>query len=197
MDIEDLKRNWQQLELRVNKAEFENRRLAERLCKNNATGIKHKLMARYRAMTIVCAISPLWIILFNMQMNVNAYLFAGYISFFVIMALATAYIWFWMANTDYMSMTVKDAIIATYKAEKLCKNHNWIGFVTGIPLLVFLMITISETGEYVIITGAWTGLIVGGLIGLYIRLRNRRLLREMRRMLEDELDDTDECSFNA
>lgn len=189
MDINKLKHDWQQLELRIDKIENENKRLAERLKKNSATGVKHRLTARYGRMTIICILSPIWMVLFDNTFNVDTSLYISYIVFFAIMSVTTGYVWWKLRNIDYMSMSVKDALIAVYNTEKLCKINNWIGYITGIPLIIFLMIYIYRLDQQPLIIGAWAGLIVGGSIGTYIRLKNRRLLKKMRQTLAEEISE--------
>lgn len=189
MDLDKLRQNWQQLELRIDKIELENKRLAERLKKNSATGIKHRLTSRYGRMTIICILAPLWMVLYDKTISTDIYLYISYIAFFVIMTIATGYVWWYLKSTDYMSMSVKDALIAVYKAEKLCKTHNWIGYITGLPLIAFLMIEIYQLGEQPLIIGAWAGVIIGGSIGTYIRIKNRRLLKTMKQTLIEEISE--------
>lgn len=189
MDLDKLKHDWQQLELRIDKIENENKRLAERLKKNSATGVKCRLTARYGRMTIICILSPIWMVLFDYTINVDTSLYISYVVFFAIMSVTTGYVWWKLRNIDYMSMSVKDALIAVYKTEILCKTHNRIGYITGFPLIIFLMIYIYQLDQQPLIIGAWIGLIIGGSLGTYIKIRNRQLLKKMKQTLAEEISE--------
>ena len=94
MDIDELKKQWQSMELRVEQLEKDNRRLMTRISRDRFAGLRGKLMARYRLMIIVCVISPVWMLLLEDVYGVGRVLNVYYASFFVITALANAYIYY-------------------------------------------------------------------------------------------------------
>ena len=85
-------------------------------------------------------------------------------------------------------MTVKEALISTYKLEKYQKTGTLIGISLAVPLLICFMVELYRLHEMYAFYGAWCGLVVGLLIGLRIRRRIKRDIKEMRAALNDELN---------
>lgn len=191
MELDELKKQWQQIELRIDKVEEANHRLAEKLKKNKATNAKQRLSRQFGMKLLICVVSPLWMILFASQVEVRTELFISYMVFFVIMTIAMAYVWNKLRTMNYMKMSIKEALIAVYDMERLYRLVGWIGIITGAPLIVFMMLEIYKLEISEVIYGAWAGLIVGTIVGLISKMRNRRLLKEMRQALEEEIGDDD------
>ena len=63
MDIDELKKQWQSMELRIEKLEEENHRLMSSISSNRVAGLRGRLLTRYCMMIIVCIISPVWLLL--------------------------------------------------------------------------------------------------------------------------------------
>lgn len=192
MDMEEMRRNWKKMELRINKIETENHRLVEQLKKSRACSAKRKLTIGNGVMTVFCAVSPLWIVLLSGMVDVSFALYLSYIIFFVIMTLVTGRVWLWLLKTDYMLMSVKEALICAYKTKRLNRDKELVGYLTGLPLIAFLMIEVYQMGIDELMVGAWIGLVIGGIVGICIRIRDNRLLKNMRQALEEEVfDDKD------
>ncbi len=192
MDIEEMKRNWQQMELRMDKIEEENQKLIARLKKNKAMGAKQRLMVSYFRMAIICIVSPVWIFLLEQEAYVGKILEIYYVLFFVALSAVNFYIWYFMKLNDYKTMSVKDALIKSYEIELLCKRGKLVGYILGLPLIVLLMCALYKAGIIEAFTGGCVGLIIGGAIGSIVNLKNKKMLREMRLALEEELAETDD-----
>ena len=111
------------------------------------------------------------------------------------MAISMAYVWNKLRTMNYMKMSIKEALIAVYDMERLYRRVGWIGIITGAPLIVFMLMEIHKLETPEVVYGAWVGLIVGAIVGLISKMRNRRLLKEMRQALEEEIGD-DENSIS-
>ncbi len=189
MDIDDLKLNWRKMELRMDRMEAESRRLAQMLRRNKATNTQQRLVNRYKVFTVICMLVPVWFLLMCESLNLSVALSVSYVAFFFVMTATSAYLWRSFSKVEYISLPIKDAIVESYKNERRVKVCNWIGYITGFPLIVFLMMEITALGIKPMIIGAWTGLVIGGAIGVITRIKMYRLMREMRRSLEEELRD--------
>ena len=189
MDIDELKKQWQSMELRVEQLEKDNRRLMTRISRDRFAGLRGKLMARYRLMIIVCVISPVWMLLLEDVYGVGRVLNVCYASFFVITALANAYIYYLFHKIDYSIMTVKEALTATTHLEITRYRLRMLGWLMVVPLLVMMFQAFYETGQDEVINGAWFGLILGAIVGTIFDLKTRRLIRQMRHTLTEELDE--------
>ena len=195
MELDELKKQWQQIELRIDKVEEANHRLTERLKKNKATNAKQRLTTQFGVKLLFCIISPLWMVLFASQVEVRTELYISYMVFFVIMAISMAYVWNKLRTMNYMKMSIKEALIAVYDMERLYRRVGWVGIITGAPLIVFMLMEIHKLEIPEAVYGAWVGLIVGAIVGLISKIRYRRLLKEMRQALEEEIGD-DENSIS-
>lgn len=189
MDIDELKKQWQSMELRVEQLEKDNRRLMTRISRDRFAGLRGKLMARYRLMIIVCVISPVWMLLLEDVYGVGRVLNVCYASFFVITALANAYIYYLFHKIDYSIMTVKEALTATTHLEITRCRLRMLGWLMVVPLLVMMFQAFYETGQDEVIYGAWFGLIIGAIVGTIFDRKTRRLIRQMRQTLTEELDE--------
>ncbi len=189
MDIDELKSNWKAIELRVNKLEAQNRQLAEKMSKNKATTIKQRIASQFLTQAILCLFCPIWIFWFDLIIPVSLTLKVIYTLFFIIMILVKLYIWQNLKKTDFMTITVKDALIAVFHIENLIKNEKILGYILCIPVLGLFFWEIGDCGNKAIIIGGLIGLILGVLCGLYLQYRLNKQLREMHRSFEEELSE--------
>lgn len=192
MDIDELKRQWQSMELRVEQLEGDNRRLQSRIIGDRFTGLRGKLLTRYRVMIAVCVISPVWLLLIDDIFEVGTLINICYASFFIITAVCNWRVYSLLRKIDYTSMTVKEVLTATTNMEIMRHRMKRLSWVLAIPLLVMLFYTFYATGNNGLIYGAWVGLALGGIVGTIIDRKTRRIIRSMRQTLANELaDDTD------
>lgn len=177
------------MELRVEQLEKDNHRLMSRISRDRFVGLRGKLLTRYRVMIVVCAISPMWLLLLENIYGVGRVINVCYASFFVITALANAYIYYLFRKIDYSTMIVKEALTATTHLEITRYRLRLFGWLMAVPLLVIMFQAFYEIGQDEVIYGAWFGLIIGAIVGTIFDRKTRQLIRQMRQTLSEELNE--------
>lgn len=187
MDIDELKKQWNAMELRIDRLEKENNRLMTNITNNRIVGLRGRLLARYRMMIILCVVSPAWIFFMDSLCDVSNFVKVCYVLFFVVMVITNGYVYHLIRKVDYIEMTIKDALVAATNVEIARRRMKIIGWILAVPLLAMLFSTFYEIGREELIYGAWIGLIVGFISGAIYEVNTRRLIRQMRQTLSDEL----------
>ena len=190
MELEDLKKGWKELDEQVDKLDSKNDMLASRITQKRVVSAQQRLKREYQMMIVVCFLAPSWIAIAQRNMeglpNWVVYLF---FFFFLIMAAQKGFVWWKLSRTNYRQMTVKEALISTYKVEKYQKTGVLIGISLAIPLLAAFIVELYLLDEMYAFYGAWCGLVVGLWIGLHVRRRIKREMKAMREALNDELNE--------
>ncbi|MBR5550879.1 MAG: hypothetical protein IKV83_03035 [Muribaculaceae bacterium] len=180
MNIDELKSQWKSMELRIDRLEKDNKSLISRISNERMKSVREKLLARYRALIIVCIFSPLWMVLMNNLHHVDIEVPIVYAFFFLVMALANYYMYQLIGKVDCSKLTIKEALIAVTKVEETRQNVKLLGWIFGLPLIIIMFDVFKEMGHPEIIYGACVGLVIGGVVGYLVERKTRRLIRELR-----------------
>ena len=192
MDLDGLKSQWKSMELRINQLEKDNKSLEMRITRDRMKGVREKLMARYRAIIMVCIFSPIWMLMMNELYQVDVEVSIVYAFFFLVMALANYYMYRLIGKVDCSTMSIKEALMATVKVEETRQRVKLLGWILGMPLILIMFDVFKEIGHPEVIYGACAGLVIGGVVGYFIERKTGRLIRELRQTLADALSDDEE-----
>lgn len=192
MDLDGLKTQWKSMELRINQLEKDNKSLEMRITRDHMKGVREKLMARYRAIIMVCIFSPIWMLMMNELYQVDVEVSIVYAFFFLVMALANYYMYRLIGKVDCSTMSIKEALMATVKVEETRQRVKLLGWILGLPLILIMFDVFKEMGHPEVIYGACAGLVIGGVVGYFIERKTGRLIRELRQTLADALSDDEE-----
>lgn len=192
MDLDGLKSQWKSMELRINQLEKDNKSLEMRITRDRMKGVREKLMARYRAIIMVCIFSPIWMLMMNELYQVDVEVSIVYAFFFLVMALANYYMYRLIGKVDCSTMSIKEALMATVKVEETRQRVKILGWILGLPLILIMFDVFKEMGHPEVIYGACAGLVIGGVVGYFIERKTGRLIRELRQTLADALSDDEE-----
>lgn len=192
MDLDGLKSQWKSMELRINQLEKDNKSLEMRITRDRMKGVREKLMARYRAIIMVCIFSPIWMLMMNELYQVDVEVSIVYAFFFLVMALANYYMHRLIGKVDCSTMSIKEALMATVKVEETRQRVKLLGWILGLPLILIMFDVFKEMGHPEVIYGACAGLVIGGVVGYFIERKTGRLIRELRQTLADALSDDEE-----
>ena len=192
MNIDGLKSQWKSMELRINQLEKDNKSLEMRITRDRMKGVREKLMARYRAIIMVCIFSPIWMLMMNELYQVDVEVSIVYAFFFLVMALANYYMHRLIGKVDCSTMSIKEALMATVKVEETRQRVKLLGWILGLPLILIMFDVFKEMGHPEVIYGACAGLVIGGVVGYFIERKTGRLIRELRQTLADALSDDEE-----
>lgn len=192
MNIDELKSQWKSMELRIDRLEKDNKSLLSRISNERMKSVREKLLARYRAIIMVCIFSPLWIVMMDKVWNLDNEILIVYTFFFMVMALANYYMYQLIGKVDCSKLTIKEALIAVTKVEETRQKVKLLGWIFGLPLIIIMFDVFKEMGHPEIIYGACVGLVIGGVVGYLVERKTRRLIRELRQTLADALVDDNE-----
>ena len=189
MELEELKKGWKMMDKQMDTLESENEAPVSRITQNRAVSSQQRLIREFQMMTSICLMTPFWIVM--IQRNVEGFpdwTVYMFFVFFMVMAAHKGFIWWKLARLDYKRMTVKEALIATYKLEKYQKTGILFGISLAVPVLVCFIVELYLLHEVYALYGAFCGLLIGLYIGFRVRRRIKGEIKAMREALDDELD---------
>lgn len=188
MDLDNLREQWKSLNIKVEDLQVENMRLRHDIQTNKVTSIKRRLIARIRNMLLVCCLAPIFIIYMKNEIALTTATIVCYVSYFIIIGAAHGYLLWRLSTRDYLSMPIAAAIKEAATLELYRKRMRMWSYIMAAPVIFMLMMDIYKYGY----PGALISGIIGGLAGLAIGLRleytNRKLMRQIRQLL-DQIDD--------
>ena len=188
MDLDNLREQWKSLNIKVEDLQVENMRLRHDIQTNKVTSINRRLIARIRNMLLVCCLAPIFIIYMKNEIALTTATIVCYVSYFIIIGAAHGYLLWRLSTRDYLSMPIAAAIKEAATLELYRKRMRMWSYIMAAPVIFMLMMDIYKYGY----PGALISGIIGGLAGLAIGLRleytNRKLMRQLRQLL-DQIDD--------
>ena len=188
MDLDNLREQWKSLNIKVEDLQVENMRLRHDIQTNKVTSINRRLIARIRNMLLVCCLAPIFIIYMKNEIALTTATIVCYVSYFIIIGAAHGYLLWRLSARDYLSMPIAAAIKEAATLELYRKRMRMWSYIMSAPVIFMLMMDIYKYGY----PGALISGIIGGLAGLAIGLRleytNRKLMRQIRQLL-DQIDD--------
>ncbi len=188
MDLDNLREQWKSLNIKVEDLQVENMRLRHDIQTNKVTSINRRLIARIRNMLLVCCLAPIFIIYMKNEIALTTATIVCYVSYFIIIGAAHGYLLWRLSACDYLSMPIAAAIKEAATLELYRKRMRMWSYIMAAPVIFMLMMDIYKYGY----PGALISGIIGGLAGLAIGLRleytNRKLMRQIRQLL-DQIDD--------
>lgn len=178
MELENLKSAWQNLNLRVDRLEEENRRTTEALCRDRAKSAQMKLAESYKRTSYLGLslpfLSPLCVKILLLPVWVGVI----YAVFGLLMAALLLRSYWVTRYTNFISLPVVDALRDAIKLRRRQNVVTIIGIVLGC-VLIAAFYAYLEVGVW----GFFVGLGLGLIIGVRKQLRQRELIRE----IEDSL----------
>lgn len=188
MDLDNLREQWKSLNIKVEDLQVENMRLRHDIQTNKVTSINRRLIARIRNMLLVCCLAPIFIIYMKNEIALTTATIVCYVSYFIIIGAAHGYLLWRLSARDYLSMPIAAAIKEAATLELYRKRMRMWSYIMAAPVIFMLMMDIYKYGY----PGALISGIIGGLAGLAKGLRleytNRKLMRQIRQLL-DQIDD--------
>lgn len=191
MDIDELKKQWESMELRIDQLEKDNKRLLSRISNDKVRGVRKKLQTRYFVLIVLCVVSPVWMLLLNEMYYIDIEILIIYTFFFVVMTVVNSYIYNLIGKVDCSSMTIKEALMAVTKVEETRRRGQLLGWILAVPLVIILFRVFSEMGHPEVLYGASVGLVIGGIYGYIFDRKTRRLIKELRQTLADAIAEED------
>lgn len=181
MNIDELKQNWNALNLPDNAAIPGTSELESKVANRRVTTLRDKMYHLHVTLCVVACFATLTMVPFAKD---NPWLMVSAVAFFILMAALHLSLAIWIRNLDYSRMTVKAAIQSVYEFERRRNLYRVIGICLAVSLIGY-MVYVFAGEDPALLGGCVCGAIIGILVGLMINHRSVTLLREMRRELGD------------
>lgn len=182
MDLENLKTTWQNLNVRVDRLEEENRRTTEALRRNRAKSAQMKLATSYKRTAFVGLLCPLLAPLCVHILYMPIWVAVIYAAFGLLMAALMLRSYWVTRYSNFMSLPIVEALQNAIRLRRRQNMVTTIGIAGGCIVIATFYIYL-EVG----IIGFFIGLALGLIIGIKKQLTQRELIRE----IEDSLRDPD------
>lgn len=184
MELEDLKKNWNVMEERLGRLEIENRKLLHKAVKSKVEQMRQKLLLR---LTFIVFLMPmlLWQITRQDEFEFSP-LTWGLVGVFLLVILIRQCTWAYLLNRiDCGRMAVREVCLAEARFRQSFKLGIAVSVLLAIPMLVSMIGDMIRFGNPYIVYGAWTGLVVGLILGLRLFFRAWNGVKELREAIAD------------
>ena len=174
---EDIKRNWQMLNRKVDELDERTIGMAQKLAISKSQSLQQRLGRRYRTQALLGFLLPL---LAPLLVWIDLPLWVGIAYGLVGVALGVVNLHFsrFISNIDYTDLPIVDAMSHGVKR---------VGYLLGILIVAPLLYEIWLLGEPDVFVSACIGGVLGGVIGLYKQRVNNRIARQLVNTLENDI----------
>lgn len=183
MDINDLKNNWNSINIPPDYRNGDTRELLSRVERGRVSTLRDRLSLISRNLALLCIGGILIMIPYIHDAPTLAVLAT---CFFAFMGVNHMRNYRRIRNLNFSQMSVREAVMAVGNIESAKVRLRALGMGLGLPLAVYMCFTITDVlGDYYVYSCV-AGAAIGAVIGLVINHRSTTILREMRRQLSQE-----------
>lgn len=187
MNPEDIKRNWQMLNRKVEELDLRTIDIARNLAISKSQTLQQRLSKRYRAQAIFGFLLPVlspMIVMLGLPVWVSVvYGLVG-----VILGLINLRFSHFISDKDYAFMPIVDAMAHAIKVLRRQIQVVRLGYLLALLIVAPLLYEIWELGETDLFIGACVGGLAGGIMGLYKQRVNNRIARQLVKTLENDIN---------
>ena len=170
MELEELKQNWNIMEERLGRLEMEQRQQLNNKVVSKVKQVQDRVLRRFTVL-ILCLPLMAWLLVRNQVYDFSVLTWV-LLFLFVVVILARQLTWMLLLRKiDCLKMTVREVCLAESRFRMSFKVGIAVSVLCAVPLLVSMIWDMSQMGDRYILIGAWTGLVVGGLIGIRLFLK--------------------------
>lgn len=174
MDFDEMKRNWDQLNVRIDNLEADNQELMGYIWNNNVRSAREKLMFQYRR--FVCIGSIMFIVMALTRGELFPwYIKIAFCGFFLLAAGMDLYLYRGIKSIDINTFSVSEV---ARKALFYRRRHHIFQVILlsiGVPMLIAQFLIATDVARWGMVTGLVIGLVIG--ISVYISImRNYKSL---------------------
>ncbi|MCD8093774.1 MAG: hypothetical protein LUF01_13500 [Bacteroides sp.] len=184
MELEDLKKDWNEMEERLGRLEMETHQLKHKAVNSKVEQMRKRLLLRQ---TFFVLFLPWFFyqIVRNSEFDFST-LTWSLLGVFIVAILVRQLVWLLLLRKiDCLRQTVREVCLVENRF-RLSFKVGIVGcLICAIPLLVSLIWDIAGMGDKYLLIGAWTGLAVGLLLGIRLFLKAWRGVKELREAIAD------------
>lgn len=186
MTLEELKAQWNQLSVRVDQLEQENRRLAGKLATGRATTAQQRLANHYFRHGLSGLILPLISPLIVMVLDMPLWIAVVYALFGIVCMVADIFFACYVRRSNFAVMPVVESLENMLIVKKKQRRLMITFVIMGGIFLGFVFFP-ALRDEPTVLVGAFIGLIVGLCIGIALYLRKVKLINEILKELRESI----------
>ena len=179
MELEELKQNWNIMEERLGRLEMEQRQQLNSKVVSKVKQVQDRVLRRFTVL-VLCLPLMSWLLVRN---QVYDFSMSTWILLFLFVAVIIARQFTWMLLLR--KMTVREVCLAESRFRMSFKVGIAVSVLCAVPLLASMIWDMSQMGDRYILIGAWTGLVVGTLIGIRLFLKAWSGIKELKEAITD------------
>ncbi len=183
MNIDELKNNWNSLDFSSTGHLDDEREICRQVESGRVTTLRDRLGDISLRLSLLCLAALFLMVPYIHEALLMAVLAMG---FFIFMAVMHYIMYRRVSRVNFSKMTVKDAIITVSNINRERIRQRAIGMALGIPLVCYMIFTITSIFGHYSIYGCVAGAVIGLIIGLVVNHRATMILRELRQQFEQE-----------
>ena len=178
---EELKQNWNIMEERLGRLEMDQRQQLNNKVVSKVKKVQDRVLRRF-TIVVICLPFFCWYIVHNQMCDFSM---STWVLLFLFVAVIIARQFTWMLllrKIDCLKMTVR---LAESRFRMSFKVGIAVSVLCAVPLLASMIWDMSQMGDRYILIGAWTGLVVGLLIGIRLFLKAWSGIKELKEAITD------------
>ena len=184
MELEELKQNWNIMEERLGRLEMDQRQQLNNKVVSKVKKVQDRVLRRF-TIVVICLPFFCWYIVHNQMCDFSL---STWVLLFLFVAVIIARQFTWMLllrKIDCLKMTVREVCLAESRFRMSFKVGIAVSVLCAVPLLASMIWDMSPMGDRYILIGAWTGLVVGTLIGIRLFLKAWSGIKELKEAITD------------
>lgn len=187
MEIDELKKQWQSLKIKVDSLEADNRRLASELANGRIQTTRSKLVRLYRISGVAGFVLPLLAPLM-VKIGFEGWLAVVYGAYGILLGCLNLCFAWSIENARLIDAPVVEALRKAILIRRRQVAIRTFGIVLGIPVLVSMFMQAADNSGVAMIEGMVAGLVVGVIIGVKKAFEANRLGKSLQEEIESVKD---------
>lgn len=183
MEIDELKKQWQSLRVRVDSLEADNRRLASELAAGRIQTTRSKLVRLYRLNGLCGFLLPLLAPLM-VKIGFEDWLAIVYGVYGILLGCLNLWFSWSIGKADLIGTPVVEAVSKAIAIRKRQNVIRIVGIVFGAPVIASMFMQAADKSPDSMLAGMGAGLIVGLLIGI----KKARQASKLGKSLQQEIE---------
>lgn len=183
LDLDEFKEKWKTVNLRLDKLEENNERLAARLATSRATTAQQKLARTYFLTGIVAFLLPVMSPSLVSVLDLPVWVAVVYAVFGVVMGIANICISKYISRCDYLSMPVVEALRHAVKIQQIQRTGRLAAIIVSVLIISLLGFHLLSHEDPYITVSFVIGLVTGLALGIVKCLKMLRLAKQIQQEL--------------
>lgn len=183
MNLEELKRSWQEMSVRIDKLEEDNRRLTTELAAGKASSAQQRLKKSVRISGCAGIILPVLAPFLVLSLNFPVWVAVIYAFFGIVMSVLDFAFAHYIGKYNYLAMPIVDSLQHAIQIQRYLNYLQSFGIIVGMSVILIMGFFVFRDTEYDI----WIGMLVGFIVGIVFGIKKFITIRRDTRMIRDEL----------